>query len=182
MANRWGNNRNSGTFCFLGLQDHCGWWLQLLKKKKKFAPWKKSYDKDRHCVKEQKHHFASQALASQSYGFSSSPVWKWELNHKEVWALKNWCFWAVVLEKTLESLLDSKEINTVNIKRNQPWVFIGRTDTEAEVPILWPSDAKSWLTGKNLMLGKTESKRTREWQRVRCLNWLKGPELANSGR
>ena len=95
----------------------------------------------------------------------------WELNHKEGWAPKNWCFQIVVLEKTLESPLDSEEIKPVNPKGNQSWIFIGRTDAEAEAPIMWPPDAKSWLTGKSLMLGKTEGKRRRGWQRMR---WLDG--------
>ena len=99
------------------------------------------------CVKKQRHQFADKDLYSQSYGFSSGHVWMWQLDHKEGWALKNWCFWTVVLEKTLESPLDSKQI--VNLKRNQPWTFIGRTDAEAEAPILWPPDAKSWLIGKD---------------------------------
>ena len=85
---------------------------------------------------------------SQSYGFSSSHVWMWELDHKEGWAPKNWCFWTVVLEKTLESSLDCK-IKPINPKGNQSWIFIGRTDAEAEAPILWPPDAKSWLIGKD---------------------------------
>ena len=87
--------------------------------------------------------------SSQSYGFSSSHVWMWELDHKESWAPKNWCFWTVVLEKTLESPLDCKQIQPVNPKGNQPWIFIGRTDVEAEGPILWPPDAKNWLIGKD---------------------------------
>ena len=87
---------------------------------------------------------------SQSYGFSSSHVWMSELDHKEGWALKNWHFWIVVLEKILETPLDSKEIKAVNSKGNQPWIFIGRTDAEAEIPILWSWDAKSWLIGKDL--------------------------------
>ena len=84
--------------------------------------------------------------SSQSYGFSSSHVWMWELDYKESWVLKNWCFWTVVLEKTLESPLDCKEIQQVNPNGNQSWMFIGRTDTEAEAPILWPPDGKGWLT------------------------------------
>ena len=80
----------------------------------------------------------------KAYGFSSSHVWVWELDHKESWALKNWCFWTVVLEKTLESPLDSKEIKPINPKGNQSWIFIGRTDAEAEAPILWPDAGKSW--------------------------------------
>ena len=96
----------------------------------------------------------------------------WELDHKEGWAPKNLCFQIVVLEKTFESHLDNKEIKLVNPKGNQPWTFIGRTDTEAEVPILWPHDVKSWLSlKKTLMLGKTEGKRRRGWQRMR---WLDG--------
>ena len=88
------------------------------------------------------------SLSSQSYGFSSSHVWMWELDHKEGWAPKNWCFWTVVLEKTLESPLDCK-IKPINLKGNQSWIFIGKTDAEAETPILWPPDVKSWLIGKD---------------------------------
>ena len=91
---------------------------------------------------------------SQSCGFSSSHVWMWELDYKECWALKNWCFWTVVLEKTLESSLDCKEIQPVHPKGNQSWIFIGRTDAEAEAPILWPPDAKNWLIGKDPDAGK----------------------------
>ena len=86
--------------------------------------------------------------------FSSSHVWMWELDNKKGWALKNWCLWTVVLEKTLESPLDSKEIRPVNPKENQSWIFIGRADAEAEAPILWPPDAKNWLVGKDLDAGK----------------------------
>ena len=95
----------------------------------------------------------------------------WELDHKEGWTLKYWCFWAVVLEKTLESPLDCKEIQPVNPKRNQSWMVIRRTDAEAETPILWPPDAKNWLFGKDLMLGKIEGRTRRWWQRMR---WLDG--------
>ena len=95
----------------------------------------------------------------------------WELNYKESWALKNWCFWTVVLEKTLESPLDYKQIKPVNPKGNQSWIFIGRTDTEAETPRFWPSDEKNWLLEKSLMLGKIESKRRKGRQRMR---WLDG--------
>ena len=98
--------------------------------------------------------FADKGLYSQSYGLSSSHVQMWELDHKEGWASKNWCFQTVVLEKVLDNPLDSKEIKPVNPKRNQPWIFIGRTDDEAEVPILWLPDAKSWLIGKDAVAGK----------------------------
>ena len=117
----------------------------------KDAPWKKSYDKPGQCIKMQRHHFANKALSSQSHGFSSSHVQIWELDHKEGWAPKNWCFWTVVLEKTLESPLDYK-IKPVNPKGNQP--RIRRTDAEAQAPILWPPDAKSRLIGKDPDAGK----------------------------
>ena len=101
------------------------------------APWKKSSDKPRQHVKKKRCHFAYKGPCSQSYGFSSSHVWIWELDYKESWATKNWCFWTVVLEKTLESPLDSKEIQPVHPKGNQSWIFIGRTHAEVENPILW---------------------------------------------
>ena len=100
-------------------------------------------------LKKQRHYFANKGPSGQGYGFSSGDVWMWELDCEESWVLKNWCFWTVVLEKTLESPLDCKEIQLVHPKGNQPWVFIGRTDVEAETPILWPPDEKNWLTGKN---------------------------------
>ena len=110
-----GDNGNSDRLYFLGLQNHCRWWLQPWNYKM-LTPWKKSYNQPRECIKKQKHYFANKGLSSQSYGFSSSHVWMWELDHKEGWALKNWCFWTVVLEKTLESPLDCKEIIPVNPK------------------------------------------------------------------
>ena len=100
--------------------------------------------KTRQCFKRQRHHFANRGPSSQSNGFSSSHVWIWELDYKESWVLKNWCFWTVVLEKTLESRLDSKEVQPVHPKGNQSWIFIGRTDAETEAPILWPPDTKNW--------------------------------------
>ena len=135
------------------------------------APWKESYDQPRQHIKKQRHYFANKSPFSQDYGFSSSHVWMWELDYKESWALKNWCFWTVVLEKTLESPLDWKEIQPVNPKGNQSWVFIGRTDAEAETPIFWPPDVKKWLIGKTLMLGKIEDRKKRGRQRMR---WLDG--------
>ena len=116
--------------------------------KLKDAPWKKSHDKPRHHVKKQRHYFANKGLSGQSYGFSSSHVWMWELVYKESWGPKNWCFRTVVLEKTLESSLDCKEIQPVHPKGNQSWMLIGRTDAEAETPKLWPPDVKNWLTVK----------------------------------
>ena len=113
------------------------------------APWKKSYDQPRQHIKKQTHYFSDKGLSSQSYGFSSSHIWMWELNYKESWVPKNWCFWTVVLEKTLESPLDCTEIQPVHPKRDQSWVFIGRTDGESEAPVLWPTHVKSWLIEKD---------------------------------
>ena len=101
------------------------------------------------CIKNQRHHFANKGLYNQSYGFSISYGQMWGLLHKEGWALKNWCFQIVVLEKTLQSPFDCKEIKPANPKGNQPWIFIGRTDAEAKAPILWPPDVKSWLIEKD---------------------------------
>ena len=115
---------------------------------------KKSYDQRRQHSTKQRHFFANKGPSSQGYGFSSGHVWMWELDHKESWALKNWCFWTVVLEKTLESPSDCKEIQRVHPKRNQPWIFIERTDVEAEDPILWPPDAKNRLIEKDPDDGK----------------------------
>ena len=112
-------------------------------------------------IKKQIYYFANRGPSGQSYGFSSGHVWMWELDHKESWAPKNWCFWTVVLEKTLESPLDCKEIQPVNPKGDQSWIFTGRTD--AETPILWPPDVKNWLIGKDPDAGKDwgqEEKRT----------------------
>ena len=118
------------------------------------TPWKESYDQPRQHIKKQRHYFVNKGLSSQGYGFSSSHVWMWELDCKENWAPKNWCFWTVVLEKTLQSPLVCKEIQPVHSKGDQSWVFIGRIDVEAETPILWPPGAKSWLIWKDPDVGK----------------------------
>ena len=129
--------------------------------------WEKSYDQPRQQIKKQRRYFASKGPSSQSYGFSSSHVRLWELDHKEGWAPKNWCIWTVVLKKTLESPLDCKEIQPVTSKGNQFWIFIGSTDAEAEAPILWPPEMKSWLTGKDPEAGKDwrqkEKRGSRGW-------------------
>ena len=126
--------------------------------KLKYALWRESYDKHREHIKRQRHHFADKGPYNQSYGFSNRHVQMWELDNKESWTSKNWCFWIVVLKKTLECPLDSKEIKPVNPKGNQPWIFTGRTVAEAEAPVLWPPDAKSWLTGKDPEDGKDRQK------------------------
>ena len=113
-----------------------------------------SYTLCRQHIKKQRHYSANKGPSSKGYGFSSGHVWMWELDYKESWAPKNWCFWTVVLEKTLESPLDCKEIQPVHFKEDESWVFIRRTDVEAETPILWPPDVKSSLTGKDPDAGK----------------------------
>ena len=139
-----------------------------------FAPWKESHDKPRRHTKKQRHHFANKCLSSQTCDFSSGHVWMGELDHKEGWVLKNWCFWTVGLEKTLESPLDCKEIKPVSSKGNQPWIFIEKTDAEAEAPILWPPGMKSWLIRKDpdAVAGKIEGKRRRGRQRMRLLDGI----------
>ena len=118
-------------------------------------------------IEKQRYYFANLGSSSQGYGFSSGHVLMWELDYKESWVPKNWCFWTMVLEKTLESPLDFKEIQPVHPKADKSWVFIGRTDVEAETPILWPPDVKNWLIWKTLMLGKIGARRRRGQQRMR---------------
>ena len=137
---------------------------------KTLTPWKKSYDQPRQHIKKQRHYFTNKDPSSQGYGFSSSHIWMWELDYKERWVQKNWCFWTVVLEKTLESPLDYKEIQPVHPKGNQSWVFIGRTDVEAETNI-----SATWC--KEL----THLKRPWCWERLKAggeeddrMRWLDG--------
>ena len=144
------------------------------------TPWKESYDQVRWHIKKQRHYFSNKGPSSQSYGFSSSHVWMLELDYKESWVPKNWCFWTVVLEKTLESPLDCKKIQPVHPKGDQSWVFIGRINTEAETPILWPPDVKSWLIGKDPNGGKDwrwEEKGTTENEMVGWHHQLNGREF-----
>ena len=137
-------------------------------------------DTPRPHITKQRHYFADQGPSSQTYGFSSSHVWMWELHHKESWALKNWCFWTVVLEKTLEGPLDCKEIHPVHPKGNQSWIFIGRTDAEAETPILLPPDVNNWLIWKYHDAGndwRREEKGKTEAEMVGCQHQLDGCEF-----
>ena len=141
------------------------------------ALWKKSCDQPRQHIKKQRHYFTSKRPSSQSYGFSSSQVWMWQLDHKENWVSKNWCFWTVVLEKTLESPLDCKEIQP---KGNQSWIFIGRIDAEDEALVLWPPDVNNWLIGKDPDAekdwGQKEKGMTEDWM----VGWHRrfgGPEF-----
>ena len=138
------------------------------------APWKKNYDQHRQQMKKQRHYFVYKRPSSQSYGFSTSHVWMWDLDYKESWELKNWCFWTVVWRR-LERPLECKDIQPVHPKGNQSWIFIGRTDAEAETPILWPPYVKSWLIGKDLDAGKDwrqEEKGPTEDEMVGWHHWL----------
>ena len=131
-------------------------------------------------LKRQRHYFVNKVPSSQSYGFSSSHMWVWELDYKESRVTKNWWFWTVVLEKILESPLDCKEIKPVHPKGNQSWMFFGRTDAESEAPILWPPDAKNWLIGTDPDTGKDcreEEKGMTEDEMVGWQHWLKGHEF-----
>ena len=156
------------------------WTVTAVTKLKDFCSLKKNYNKPRQHIKKQRHHFTNKVPSRQSDGFSSSHVWMWELYHKEGWALKNRCFWTMVLEQTLESPLDCKEIQPVQPKGNQSWIFIGRTDAEAEAPILWPLDSKTWLIGKDPDAGKDwrwEEKGMTEDDMVRWHHRLSGHEF-----
>ena len=149
-------------------------------KLKDACSWKKSYDQPRQHIKKQRHYFTNKGLSNESNDFSSSHVWMWELDHKEGWAPKNWCFWTVELEKTLESPLDSKEIKPVNPKGNESWIFSGRTDAKAETPMLWSPDVKNWLHGNDPDAGKDwrqENKGTAEDEMVGWHHWLNGHEF-----
>ena len=159
MANRWGEVETVVDFVFLGFRitvdSDCSHEIKrhLLLGRKAILD---SVLKSREMSLLTKVHIVKAVV------FSSSHVWMWELDHKEGWVLKNWCFWSVVLKNNLESLLDSKEIKPVNPKGNQPWIFIGRTDAEAEASVLWPPDMKSWLIGKDFDAGKDPEQEEKE--------------------
>ena len=144
------------------------------------TPWEESYDQPRQLIKKQTHYFAKKGPSSQGYGFSSGHVWIWELDCEEGWVPKNWCFWTVVLEKTLESPLNCKEIQPIHSKGDQPWDFCRRTDAKAETLILWPPDVKNWLIGKDPDAGKDwrqEQKGMTEDEMVEWHHWLDGHEF-----
>ena len=147
------------------------------------APLKESHDQHSLHIIKQRHCFAENGLSSQSYGFSSNYVWMWELGHKESWTPQNWYLWNVVLENTLESPLDCKEIQPVICKGDQSWIFIGMTDAEAEAPIPWPPDVKNWLIGKKPDAGKDwrqEEKGMTEDEMVGRHHWLHGHEFEST--
>ena len=160
MANRWGNNGNRERFYFGGAPKSLQMVTAPMKLKDTCSLEEKLWPRED--ITKQRHCFANKGLCSQSYGFSSSHIWMCELDYKESWAPKNWCFWTVVLEKTLESSWGCKEIQPVNYKGNQSWMFIGRTD--AETPILWPPDAgKDWRLKEK---GTTEDEMVRWHHRL----------------
>ena len=157
---------SSDRFPLLGLQNYCVWWLQSWNQKM-IASWQKNCDKPRQCVEKQRHFSADKGPYSQGCGLPSG-LWLWELDHKEGRAPKNWCLWTVVLEKTPESPLSSKEIKPVNLKGNQPWILIGGTEAEAESLIFWSPDTNSQLIGKVPDAGKDRG------QKEKRMRWLDG--------
>ena len=161
---------------FSGLQNHCRWWLQPWNQKM-LTPWKESYDQPRQHIKKQRYYFVNKGPSSQGYGFSSGHVWMWELDHKKSWVQK-WYFWTVILEKTLETPLDCKEIQPVHSKGDQSWVCIGRLMLKLKLQyfghLMWRADSFK----KTLMLGKIEGRRRRGRRRVR---WLDGITDSDSG-
>ena len=176
MVNRWGN---SGNFIFLGSRitadGDCSHEIKrYLLLGKKVMNNLDSILKSRDITLPTKVHLVKAMV------FPSSHVWIWELDYKECWVPKNWCFWTVALEKTLESPLDSKKIQPVHPKGNLSWIFFGRTDAEAETPILWPPDAKNWLIGKDPDAGRDwrqEKKGMTEDEMIGWHHWLNGHEL-----
>ena len=176
MANRWGNNGNSGRLLLLLLlgskitaDGDCSHEIQ-----RRLLLGRKVNDQPRQHIKKQRPYSANKDLSIQSYGFSSSYVWMWELEYKESWAQKNWCFWTVVLEKTLESPLDCKEIQSVHPKGNQSWIFIGRTDVEAETPILWLRNVSNWLISKDSDAGRDRGQEEKGAIEDEMAGWLHG--------
>ena len=147
------------------------WFINNSEIKRHFLLGRKAMTNLESILKKQRQQFANKCPYNQSSGFSSNHVWTWELDHKEGWAPKNWCFWIVVLEKTLESPLDSKKIKPLNPKGNQPWIFIGRSEAEAEAPVLWLPDVKSQLIGKDPDAGKDWGQEKQGQQRIK---WLDG--------
>ena len=170
MANTWGNSGNSDRLHFGGSKITAdGDWSHEIKRGLLLG--RKVITNLNSSLKKQRHYFVNKGPSSQSYGFSNSHVWMWKLDCKESWEPKNWCFWSVVLEMTLNSLLDCKEIQPVHPKGYQSWIFIGRTDAEGETPILWPPGVRNWLIGKDPDAGKDWRQKEKGMKRMR---WLDG--------
>ena len=180
MVNTRGKGGSSDRFPFLGLQNHCGQYLQTWNQKT-IASWQENNDKPRQCVEKQRHCSADKGPYSQGYGPPSGHVRLWELDCKKGRAPKNWCLWTVVLEKTPESSLDSK-IKPVSLKGDQPWIFTGRTDAEAEAPVFWSSDANRQLIGKVPDAGKDWRQKEKRRQRMRQLDGITDAKNMNFGK
>ena len=178
MANRWGNNGNGDRLTFgvskITADGDCSHQI-----KRHLLPGRKAMTNLDSILKSRDINFADKGPSRQSFCFSSSYVWVWELGHKESWVVKNWCFWTVLLEKILESPLECKEIQQVHPKGNQFWIFFGRTDAEAETPILWPPDAKNWFIGKDSDAGK-DWRQEKGTQRMRWLDGISNSDMSLS--
>ena len=175
-----GNGNPLQCSCLENPRDGGAWWAAVYGVAQSWTRLKWLSSSIRQHIKKQRNYFVNKGLPSQGYGFSSSHLWMWELGHNEGWVLRNWCFQIVVLEKTLESPLDSKEIKPINPKGSQSWIFIGRTDAEADIPILWPPDGKSWLIEKDPDAGKDwrqQEKRVVEDDMIRWHHQLSGYEF-----
>ena len=163
-----GKKMGTVTDYFLRLQNHCRWWLSHEIKRHLLLGKKAMINLD--SILKSRDNTLLTSLCSQRYGFSSSHVWMWELDYKESWTLKNWCLRTAVLEKTLDSPLDCKEIKLDNPKGNQPWIFIGKTNAKDEVPIFWPPEVKSRLIGKDPDAGKDWRQEEKGQERMRWLD------------
>ena len=184
MANKWRNNGNSDRLYFEGAPKSLQMVTAAMKLKDTLLGRKAMTYLD-NILKSWDIYSTNNGLNSQSHGFSSSHIWMWELDHKEGWVLKNWCFKSVVLEKTLESPLDCKEIQPVHLEGNQSWIFIGGLDVEAETPIFWPPAVKNWLSGKDPDAGKNwrqEEKRMSEDEMIGWHHLLNGHEFEQTLR
>ena len=181
MASGGGKHGSSDRFPLPGFQDHCGQWLKPWNWKM-IGFWQKHDDKFRQCVVKKRHYSANKGLYSQSCSLHSSHIWLWELDCKEGRTPKNQCLWTMVLGKTPESPLGSKEIIPVSLKGDEPWILTGRTDAEAEAPIFWSSYVNRGLNRKSMMLGKIEGRRRRGHQRMRWLNGITNVINMNLGK
>ena len=170
MVNRRGKAGSSDRLPLLGLQNHCGWWVQPWNHKM-IASWQESDDKPRQCVEKQRHYSAEKGPYSQGYGLPSGHIWLWVLDHKEGRMPKNWCLQTVVLEKTSESPLYSKEIKPVNLKGDQPWIFTGKTDAKAEALVFWSTDVHRWLIGKVPNAGKDQGQEEKKAPEDEMAEW-----------
>ena len=183
MANRWGNSGNSDKLYFWGAPKSLQMVTAAMKLKDSCFLGKKAMANLNSILKSRDITLPTNVHLLKSYGFSRGHVWMWELDYKESWAPKNLYFWTVVLEKTLESPLDCQEIQPDNPKGNQSWIFIGRTDAEAETPIRWPPYAKVWLIGEDPDAGRDwgqEEKGMTEDEMVGWHHWLDGHEIGQT--